>query len=236
MSKRPQAETDAIGYVRVSTAGQAADGVSLDAQEAKIREHCRYHALKLHEIYRDEGLSGKAAEKRPGLQAAIKNACETKGTLVAYSLSRLGRSTLDCINISQQLEKCGAQFASITEQIDTTTPMGRCFFTIMAALGELEREQLSARTKTALQHKKAQGQRVSRFAPFGYQFADDGKTLVKNRRESAAIKRMLSQRAQGWTLRQIAEDLSKRGIEPRSKAWYASTIRNVLNREYEATG
>jgi DNA invertase Pin-like site-specific DNA recombinase len=79
----------------------------------------------LARTYADEGLSGKRADNRPGLQGAIAHACETHGVLVVYSLSRLARSTRDAIDIAERLAKCKADLVSITEKIDTTTSMGR---------------------------------------------------------------------------------------------------------------
>jgi hypothetical protein len=79
----------AIGYVRVSTEEQT-NGVSLEAQEAKIRAWCTLHDAELVAIYRDEGISGyKGRDSRPGLDTALKQVCKVKGSLVVYSLSRL---------------------------------------------------------------------------------------------------------------------------------------------------
>ena len=84
----------AIGYVRVSTDAQAADGVSLAAQRARIRAWAASRGCKLVAIHADEGISGKRADNRPGLQAALEDACRAKGVLVAYDLTRLGRELL----------------------------------------------------------------------------------------------------------------------------------------------
>ena len=91
----------AIGYVRVSTEEQATEGVSLDAQRAKVLAYCGLHSLGLAQTYADEGLSGKRADNRPGLQSAITHACESRGVLVVHSLSRLARSTRDAIDIAE---------------------------------------------------------------------------------------------------------------------------------------
>ena len=125
----------AIGYIRVSTEEQVAEGVSLAAQRAKVVAYCGLHGLDLAHTYADEGLSGKRADNRPGLQEAIQHACDGHGVLAVYSLSRLARSTRDAIDITDRLSHCGADLISITERIDTTTSMGRFFFTTVAAPG-----------------------------------------------------------------------------------------------------
>jgi hypothetical protein len=94
----------AIGYVRVSTAEQAAEGVSLDAQRARIAAWAHANAAELTAVYTDAGLSGGRADNRPGLQAALDAACTAKAALVVYSLSRLARSTRDAITISERLD------------------------------------------------------------------------------------------------------------------------------------
>ena len=152
----------AIGYIRVSTATQADNGVSLDAQKDKIKAWCKANGYRLDTVFSDRGMSAKRADNRPQLQKALNEVCKSrKAALVVYSLSRLARSTKDAIGIAERLDKCGADLASINEMIDTTSSMGRFFFRTMASLGELERDQVSERTRDALAYKKAKGERIS---------------------------------------------------------------------------
>ena len=90
----------AIGYVRVSTEQQASEGVSLEAQAARIRAYAALNELDLAAIYTDAGLSGKRSDNRPQLQAALDHATRIGGVLVVYSLSRLARSTRDTLALS----------------------------------------------------------------------------------------------------------------------------------------
>ena len=109
----------AIGYIRVSTTEQASEGVSLEAQRAKIAAWAVANDYELVAIHEDAGITGTSMEKRAGLQAAI--AATGKGmALVAYSISRLARSTADMLEIAAGLEKKGADLVSLTEKIDTT--------------------------------------------------------------------------------------------------------------------
>ena len=80
--KKPEARTiclskSVVGYIRVSTSGQAIDGVSLDAQKERIQAWAASQGVEIISIEEDAGLSGKAANNRPGLQRAIKTACKT---------------------------------------------------------------------------------------------------------------------------------------------------------------
>ena len=94
----------AIAYTRVSTDKQADAGVSLEAQEARIRAWCEANGYELAAMHVEAGLSGAKAHNRPALQAALVEACKQKAALVVYSLSRLARSTKDAIAISERLD------------------------------------------------------------------------------------------------------------------------------------
>ena len=221
----------AIGYIRVSTEGQALNGVSLDDQRARIRAYCEAHGYELAGIEVDAGLSGKRADNRPGLQAALRRVCECKGVLVVTKLDRLARSTRDAIDISQDIDDCGADLASIGEKIDTASAMGRFVFRLMASLGELERDMIGERTRGVLQTKRNKGEKLGGHMPLGFDLADDGKTLVENRTEQAAIERMRELRAQGLGYLRIANTLQAEGFKPkRAKRWSAQTCHRVLNR------
>lgn len=228
--------TRAVGYIRVSTEEQAAEGVSLDAQREKIKAYCLLHGLELLTVIADEGLSGKRADNRPGLQKALERVCKEKAVLVVYSLSRLARSTRDCINIAERLEQCGADLASISEKLDTTSSMGRFFFRLMASLGELERDQVSERTTAALGHMRRQGKRIGRI-PFGYDLGIDGETLEENRQEQQTLKQMVEWREAGDSFHTIADKLNEAGVSPKGgEAWYASSVRAVLMTEEKRHG
>ncbi len=217
----------AIGYIRVSTQGQVEEGVSLSAQRAKIEAWCFANDYDLVGIYEDAGISGIKSD-REGLQLALAEA--EKGTaLVVYSLSRLTRSTKDMLHLSEQLEKRGTDLVSLTEKIDTTTAAGKMVFRMLAVLNEFERDQISERTKAALSHKKACGEKYAP-VPFGYKELNG--RLVEVQEEASIVAEILTLREQGSTLRDIATQLNDRGIEgKRGGKWYASTVRYLIQRQ-----
>lgn len=200
----------ATGYIRVSTQGQVDDGVSVELQEAKLRQWAELNDVELVSVHRDEGLSGKNTA-RPGLQAALADVKAHKGALVVYSLSRLSRSTRDTLAISEQLDKAGADLVVLAEKIDTSTASGRMVFRMLAAMNEFEREQLAERTKHAMQHMKAQGRRVGSI-PHGYRLAEDGEHLVADSAEQEVLRLVAELRAQGMSLRDISAELAARGV------------------------
>jgi site-specific DNA recombinase len=221
----------AIGYVRVSTEGQATEGVSLAAQQAKIQAWCLANDVELGNVFIDAGLSGSRADNRPQLQLALDDVCRTGGVLIVYSLSRLARSTRDTITISERLDKAGADLVSLSEKLDTTSAAGKMVFRMMAVLAEFERDQISERTSTAMAHKKSKGERVGT-VPFGYDLASDGIALVKNSKEQASIELMSLLRQAGMSLPKIAALLTRKGIKTKqgAESWTPKTVSRLIER------
>jgi site-specific DNA recombinase len=149
-----------------------------------------------------------------------------------YSLSRLARSTRDAIDIAERLAKSGADLVSITEKIDTTTSMGRFFFTTIAALAQLERDQISERTRMALAHKRALGQRIGGRIPYGFKLADDGVKLLEEPGEQRALATIQQIRSAGGTTRDIEKELQRQGVRPRSGwHWHPKVLLDLCRRK-----
>lgn len=230
---------NAIGYVRVSTEGQAQEGVSLEAQRARIAAWCTASGYTLVEIHIDAGISGGRADNRPALQAALAQACRLKAVIVVYSLSRLARSTKDAIAISERLSKSGADLVSLSERIDTTSASGKMIFRMLAVLAEFERDLVAERTKGALSHLRNQGKRISGLAPFGFDLTADTKSLKPNPQEQEGLSIIRSLRAQGLGRRRIAAALSARGVPTKTgAAWSPQAVGGILRRDqwYRSVG
>lgn len=138
-----------IGYARVSTEEQ-----NLDLQ---------IHALRkagCNRIFTDYGLSGKGFD-RPGLHKAL-SAVNGGETFVVWRLDRLGRSLPKLIQFVDELSDRGAQFQSLSENIDTTSSGGRLIFHIMGALAEFERTLISERTRAGMEAARRRGCQVGR--------------------------------------------------------------------------
>lgn len=222
----------AIGYIRVSTEGQVEDGVSLDAQRAKLAAWATLHDESELIVFQDAGISGSSMVQRPGLQDALDAVCQRKATLVVFSLSRLARSTRDTLTISDRLAKAGAELVSLSERIDTPSASGKMVFRMLAVLAEFERDQISERTRAAMAHMRKSRRRISRFAPFGWDFDATGSGLVVNPAEQLVLARVREQRSAGFTLREIASDLDDEGVPTKrgGARWSAKVVRTLLLR------
>ena len=220
----------AVGYIRVSTAHQADEGVSLDAQRAKLQAWADLNGFELADVHIDAGISGKRADNRPALQAALDQACRESAALVVYSLSRLARSTPDTIHIGERLRKHGADLVSVSERIDTTSAAGQMVFQLLAVFAEFESNQQGERIRAALQYKKSQGKRMGSI-PFGWTVDTDGDTLIKHPAEQEALAIIRELREHGLSLRAIADELNRRGIRTKlgAAAWKHTSVRSVLN-------
>jgi len=217
-----------IGYVRVSTHDQADNGVSLDAQEAKIRAWAELVDAEGVEIFRDEGISGKRSDNRPGLLAALE-AIGAGDALVVHSLSRLSRSTRDTIDLAEALSEKGADLVSLSEKIDTTTAAGKMVFRILAVLAEFERDQISDRVKFTLAHKRAKGEKTGGDVPFG--FWSRGGRLYPHPGEQKTVGLIRELADGGMSLRAICRELEAKGVARRrgAKSWHLQTVSNILS-------
>ena len=205
----------AISYIRVSTEGQAQDGVSLDAQRAKIEAWCALNDYTLAAVHVDAGISGKCADNRPGLQKALAD-CRKRSALVVYTLSRLSRSIRDTMDISDRLSKLGADLVSLSERIDTTTAAGKMVFRMLAVMNEFERDQISERTSMALRRKQAKGEKIGGAVPYGYTLAADGVNLLPDPVEQGVIAQARELHSGGMSLRKVAAELQHRGFSARN--------------------
>lgn len=221
--------TTAVGYIRVSTEGQAIDGVSLDAQEAKIRAYCALNEIELVSIYADAGLSGKRADNRPELQRALAAIEQGRaGALVVYKLDRLARCTIDALEIAQTLDKRGASLHSITEKLDTGSAMGVFFFTLIASLAQMERGIISERTAAAHAHKRTKNEATGH-APFGFRLAGDGMTLEPDTEEQVTLTLIDGLAAEGKSQQAIVDELNRQQRPTKQGAkWQRSNLRSVL--------
>ena len=132
-----------FGYARVSTEQQ-----NLDRQLDALRKYgC--------DVIYNEKMTGTKRD-RPELERLLDRMTEGD-TVVIESLSRLGRSTKDLIELTELFQSKGVHLVSLKESIDTSTPTGKLLFTLMSAIAQFERDVIADRTREGLRSARARG-------------------------------------------------------------------------------
>ena len=199
-----------IGYIRVSSEEQATQGISLDAQRAKIEAYAMTKDLILVGIVEDAGRSAKDL-RRPGVQKVLSMTKRREvDAVIITKLDRMFRSTVDALNTAQDFDRRGVALHSIGESLDTQSAMGKFFFTLTAALAEMERGLVGERTRAALARKRDKGEKTGGGVPYGFD-AVDGK-LVRNAAEQKIKARIARLRKAGKSLQKVADALNADGI------------------------
>ncbi len=195
---------------------------SIEKQVDRIRSWCHAMGYEIAAEYTDEDLSGGTTDGRTGFENAIKHACKIRGVLAAYDLSRLTRDVGDASAILKRLEKRRVELILIVERIDTTTPIGKCMYHVLAAFAQLYREQAAARTSFAMKKHQANGRRMGRpdRIPFGFRASlSDPGAIEPDDAEQAAIAEIKALGNAGEAPRGICRVLDQRGILRRGKTW-----------------
>lgn len=218
-----------ISYLRCSTTHQL-DTHSISHQRLKIDLYCKFHNLQLVEEIVDEGVSGKST-KREGytrLMEMVKNK-ECDGVVV-YSLSRFSRCVVDTLSSLQLMNDYAVTFHSLTENIDTSSPNGRFFLTILSSLSQLEREITSSRVKDTLKGLKMTNKPYSNDL-YGYDKVDG--SLVINDTEQKMIKKIVKLYKLGYTIHEIVKYVNSKGFKTKrgGKRFYYNTIKSILSKD-----
>jgi DNA invertase Pin-like site-specific DNA recombinase len=217
-----------IGYVRVSTSQQGRSGLGLEAQKQALQRFAEAEGFTLVRIFVEveTGKGSDALERRPQLAAALNEARRQHWSVAVAKLDRLSRD----VHFISGLMAHRVPFFVVAELGADVDPF---ILHLFAALAEKERAMISTRTKAALAAAKARG------------VALGNPKLSRARKSAVASIRALAdqhaanvlpvireiRRAGATSLHQIADSLNARGITtPRGGRWYASSVRNVLQR------
>ena len=241
MTRRPKpggdaAPTRTVAYVRVSTEKQADHGVSLEAQQAKIRAYAELYGLDLVDVVIDAAQSAKSLD-RPGLRRALSmlEHCEAEALLVV-KLDRLTRSVRDLGQLVEDhfADADGPALLSVSEQVDTRTAAGRLVLNVLGAVSQWEREAIGERTSAAMRHLADRGAYIGGQVPFGYQLAQGGR-VEAHPQEQRVIAAARQLREDGLSLREIARELDGMGHRTRAGRPFAAVQvqRMVVETEQE---
>ena len=222
-------------YIRVSTEEQALEGYSLDAQEEKLLSYCEDVAedLTVYKIYRDDGYSGRTT-RRPGYEEMMREIDEWDLILV-LKMDRIHRNTRNFMIMMDDLAKRKKEFRSATEELDTTTAMGRFVVTMIQNIAQLESEQIGERTKVGMTEKAetlknvpGRSRTMGFNPPFGYGLEDGILHAVPA--ELEIVRRIYRDFEDGSSLSQISESLNRDGIRTRrGSKWTKDNLSTILH-------
>ena len=222
----------AVGYVRVSTEEQT-HGTSLESQEERIRAYALATGRELHTIYKDEGKSACTLD-RPAAQELLASVRSGDiGTVVVLKLDRLTRSVSDFTGLVDLFAQHDASLVSVSEGLDLGSACGRMLGTMLALLGQWERDNTAERIRLNLAHRRHSGIAYGR-TPFGYK--RDGKKLIPDPAEQAAIALMRRLDDEGLSYENIALGLTAAGHKPRGKRWYRGVVREIMTSHMATDG
>ena len=174
-------------YARVSTKNHAQDP---ETQLLALREYAKARRLEVFAEYVDVGISG-SKDSRPALNRLMADARKRRfDTVLVARFDRFARSTRHLVLALEEFNALGVDFISLSESVDTSTPMGKMVYTVIAAVAELERSLIRERVVMGLQRAKAQGKKLGR--PSG---------------TKASIKKIQRLKSQGLSIRQIASEM-----------------------------
>jgi site-specific DNA recombinase len=223
-------KTRAVAYARVSSKRQAEEGVSLDAQVERLLAYAEFRGLELDvkDIYIDDGVSAAIhLWSRPaGRKMRDTIYQERVGHVLALKMDRLFRDVQDCLGSVDELRGIGVDIHVLDQDggtLDTSTSMGRFFLTTIASLAELERGQISERTKIAMKHLKDNA-KVFTGPIFGWD--RQGGDIVPNWKEQDIIDYMRHRHyMQGWSGNKIAKQLNELKVKgKKGGAWTSSMV------------
>ena len=221
----------AIGYIRVSTGGQAGDDkYGLDAQKKEISKYAEEHDYEIIDWKCDVG-SG-AEDKRAGMNEILYGDVYNPPieAVIAFKNDRFARNTKLYFYYMYKLELKNIKMLSTCEEFYEGDDFANIYRAIMQFVAEQERKNIATRTGNGRKLKAAAGGYSGGRAPYGYRI--EGGRYVLNPEEVEIVREIFSLRAKGMSMQKIASVLIDKGIKTRSGSYFTSSgVNSILKNE-----
>ncbi|HWI53005.1 MAG TPA: recombinase family protein, partial [Symbiobacteriaceae bacterium] len=219
-------------YVRWSTEEQGS-GTTLEEQKQTILGFLAERGWPVRQdlLFIDDGYSAGSLE-RPAMKKLRRavHAGEVDAVVV-YKLDRLTRNIVDAVELVLKEWEGRCALVSVTQSsIDTTNPLGRQFFTLMASFAEFEREMIKDRTLSGKKRRAMQGRNPGFRPPYGYKIGETPGSIVIDEERAPVVQRMFALFGAGISMIEIARRFNAEAVPKPgdSKAWQDRTIRYML--------
>jgi site-specific DNA recombinase len=218
-------------WIRVSTDMQA-QGESPENHRDRAKYYCKAKKdWKIVETYDLSGVSGKSVIEHPEAKRMLADVASGKIKALVFSkLARLARNVKELLEISEHFKQHNACLVSIDESLDTSTPAGKLLYTVIGALAEWERGEISARAAAAIPVRAREGRRIGGMQPFGYHWIDKH-NLVPKEEDALIVRKAFELFAQHKKMKYVRDLLNESGHRTKKAKWSDTTLKRMLVNE-----